>query len=306
MLTTIIVQPIFNLLVLIYALLPGHNFGLAIIVFTIILRLAMWPLVKKQITQAKAMRELAPEIKKIKAAAKGDRQKESALTMELYKEKEINPFASLLILVVQMPILIGLYSGLRRVINDPHQVVSFSYPILHHLGWMQHLSHNIHFFDDSLFGFVNLTRTAMGASGVYWAGMVIVVASAIAQYFQARQLMPQNPDARGLRAILRDSGAGKKADQAEVNAAVGKSTQFLIPFMVFIVALRLAVALPLYWLTSSVVAYIQQARVLREDTAEIDAAISPAPSPAMAKINAQVTSPKTKSHKKSSHKRRKR
>jgi len=45
----LIVQPIFNLLVLIYAMLPGHNFGLSIIIFTIIVRLLMWPLIKKQL-----------------------------------------------------------------------------------------------------------------------------------------------------------------------------------------------------------------------------------------------------------------
>src|ERR1035437_584073 len=111
MLTTIIIQPIFNLLALIYAIIPGHNFGLAIIIFTIIIRLLMWPLVKKQLRHAKAMRELAPELKKIKVAAKGDRQKESAMTMELYKEREINPFASLGILVIQLPIILGLYSS---------------------------------------------------------------------------------------------------------------------------------------------------------------------------------------------------
>src|SRR3954466_3963454 len=152
--TTLIIQPIFNLLVLIYAILPGHNFGLAIIIFTILVRLAMWPLVKKQLDHAKAMRELTPEIKKIKAAAKGDRKKESAMTMELYKEREINPFASLGIVLVQLPILIGLYSGLNRIIHNPHQIVSFSYPFIQHLGWIQSLSHNIHRFDNSLLGFV--------------------------------------------------------------------------------------------------------------------------------------------------------
>ncbi len=70
MFTTLIVQPIFNLLVFIYAILPGHNFGLALIIFTIIIRLLMWPLVKKQLHQARAMRELQPEIKKIKRPPK--------------------------------------------------------------------------------------------------------------------------------------------------------------------------------------------------------------------------------------------
>src|ERR1700759_3390013 len=119
--TTVIIQPIFNLLVIIYALIPGHNFGLAIIIFTIIVRLLMWPLVKKQIRQAKSMRELQPELKKIKVAAKGDKQKESAMTMELYKERGVNPFASLGIVIVQLPIIIGLYSSVKRIVEDPNQ-----------------------------------------------------------------------------------------------------------------------------------------------------------------------------------------
>src|SRR5580765_5618389 len=95
MFTTLIVQPIFNLLVLIYAILPGHNFGLAIILFTILVRLLLWPLVKKQLHQAKVMRQIQPELKRIKAATKGDRQKESLMMMELYKERGINPFGSI-------------------------------------------------------------------------------------------------------------------------------------------------------------------------------------------------------------------
>lgn len=271
--TTIIVQPIFNLLVFIYAILPGHNFGLAIIIFTVLVRLAMWPLVKKQINQAKAMRELAPEIKKIKAAAKGDRQKESAMTMELYKEREINPFASFGILIVQLPILIGLYSGLSRIIKDPHQIVTFSYSWIQHMSWIQTLSHNIHRFDNSLLGFVDLTRTAVGTHGIYWVGIFIAAASALAQYFQSKQLMPQSKDSRGLRQILKEAGKGKSADQSEVNAAVGRSTMYLVPGLVFIFAIRLALALPLYWLASSAVAYIQQSRVLREDVKEADAMV---------------------------------
>ena len=70
----VIVKPIFNLLVLIYGILPGHNFGLSIILFTIIVRLLMWPLVKKQLHQAKAMRALQPELKRIKKEAVGVRE----------------------------------------------------------------------------------------------------------------------------------------------------------------------------------------------------------------------------------------
>ena len=280
MFTTLIVQPIFNLLVLIYALLPGHNFGLAIIIFTIIVRLLMWPLVKKQLHHARAMRDLQPELKKIKAAAKGDRQKESQLTMELYKEKEINPFASLGIVLVQLPILIGLYSTIRRIINDPHQIVTFSYPFVQHIAWIQTLEHDIHKFDDSLFGLVNLTKTAVSNGQIYWPAMIIVIASAIAQYLQSKQLMPKSDDQRSLRTIMREAGSGKKTDQSEVNAAVSRGTVFFVPIIVLVVSLNLAVALPLYWLVSSTVAYFQQARVLEQDVTEAEESVGMPAKPA--------------------------
>jgi YidC/Oxa1 family membrane protein insertase len=271
MFETIIVQPIFNLLVLIYALIPGHNFGLAIILFTILVRLIMWPLVKKQLNHAKALRELQPELKKIKAATKGDRQKESRLTMELYKEKEINPFASLGIVLVQLPILIGLYLGLKKIIDDPNQILEFSYPALHNLSWMKELDKNIHLFDDTLFGVVNLTQKAVGP--LYWPALLIAVASGIMQYLQSKQLMPQGKDSRSLRQILREANSGKSADQQEVNAAVGRGTIYFIPAMVTVFAIGLPAALPLYWLTSSSVAFWQQSIILKDDAEEADKSV---------------------------------
>lgn len=272
MFTTIIVRPIFNLLVLIYALLPGHNFGLAIIIFTVIIRLLMWPLVKKQLHQAKAMRELQPELKRIKEQTKGNRQKESQMLMELYKERGINPFSSLGLVILQLPIFIGLYSGIHRIVIDPHQIIKFSYPFLQHLTWMKILAADITRFDGSLFGIVDLTRTAIiKTGGLYWPAMIIVVASAITQYYQSKQLLPDTKQSRGLRKILKDAGSGKQADQGEVNAAVGRSTRYLLPFMIFIITVRIAAALSLYWFVSGAVAFIQQGRVLGKDETELEA-----------------------------------
>ncbi len=318
MFTTLIVKPLFNLLVLIYAVLPGHNFGLALIIFTIVIRLLMWPLVKKQLHQARAMRALQPEMKRIKQATKGNRQKESAMLMELYKERGINPVGTLPILIVQFIILIGLYSGLRRVISNPHNLVIFTYPFIRHLAWMQILAGNIHRFDNTLFGIVDLSRSALGhGTGIYWPAMLIVLGSAVAQYYQAKQLMPTSDDQRGLRAILRDAGQGKQTDQSEVNAAVGRSTRYLLPVMIFLFTVNIASALSLYWLTGGVVAYIQQSLVLRKDETEMETIVDK-PSKNVAAIpEAEVVdvkpqakeSPKTKSKpktKKSMKKRRKR
>jgi YidC/Oxa1 family membrane protein insertase len=272
MFTTFIIKPIFNLLALIYAILPGHNFGLSIIVFTIIVRLLLWPLVKKQLHQAKMMRKLQPEIKKVKVSAKGNRQKESQMLMELYKEKGINPLGSIGVLIIQIPILIGLYSGIRKVVDNNHAIVTFAYKPIQHLSWMKQVAHNPHLFDSTLFGVVDLTRSALGkhGAGVYWPAMVIVLGSAIVQYFASKQLLPTDDKARKLRHILKEAGTGQSADQSEVSAAVGRSTRYLIPGMIFIFTVSLASALSLYWLVGGLVAYIQQSLVLRKDEDEME------------------------------------
>lgn len=275
MFTTLIVQPIFNILVTIYAILPGHNFGLAIIIFTILVRLAMWPLVKKQLHHAKAMRKLQPELKRIKKAAKGDKAKESAMVMELYKEREINPFSSIGLILLQLPIIIALYSSISKIVHDPNVISTFSYPFVQHLPWIKELIADPSKFDNSLVGIIDLSRPALSKdSGIYWPAFIIVAMSAVAQYFQGKQLMPQAGDSKKLRDILREASEGKQADQGEMAAATGRFTQFMIPAFVFIFTISLPVALPLYWLTTSIVALIQQSRVLKKDEEELEQTIT--------------------------------
>lgn len=269
MFTTYVAQPIFNVLVAIYAILPGHNFGLAVILFTILVRLILWPLVKKQLHQTKVMRKVQPQLKEIKAKTKGNRQEEARLTMELYKEKGVKPMSSILVLIIQLPILFALYRGLYHVIQDPHQMYDFAYPFLQHLGWMQQLGHNIGLFDESLFGLIDLTRS-VSSHGFYFPAFVLVVITAIVQYFASKQLLPTSKDARGLRAILKDAGSGNQVDQSEISGAIGKSTIYLLPAFIFILGINLPSALVLYWLVTSAFAWFQQGLILREDEEEME------------------------------------
>jgi len=231
----------------------------------------MWPLVKKQLHQVKLMRKIQPELKRIKKEAAGDKRKESMLMLELYKERGISPFGQIGIILLQIPILLGLYIGLQRVLKDPHEMVNFAYPFLQDLSWLKQLAENINLFDETLFNLVDLTRPALGPSGVYWPALVIVVASAVAQFFQSKQLAPKDKDARSLRTILRDAKSGKQADQSEINASMARSTTYLLPALVLVFTIQLASALSLYWLVSGLVAFIQQSIILREDTSEMEA-----------------------------------
>lgn len=266
----LIEQPIFNLLEVIYALVPGHDLGVAIIIFTALIRLALWPLVRKQLHHARRMRELQPELKKIKKAAKGDRQKEARLQMEFYKEHEIKPFSTIGTLIVQIPIFIGLYQAVLKLINDPNTLQSYAYDWVQNLSWIRDVAANGRDFDTTLFGIVDLSQKGLEAGGGLYAGAIIIaLVASVAQYFQSKSLLVQANDARKLSVILKEAASGKESDQAEVAAAVSRGMLYFMPIVTFIFAINLPSALSLYFLTSSVVGYVQQRIILNEDIEEM-------------------------------------
>ncbi len=266
MFTTLIVQPIFNVLSLIYALIPSHDFGIAIILFTIVARIALYPLLKKQLRHTKAMRELQPELKKIKAAAKGNRQQESIMMMELYKEKEIKPMAQIGLMIVQLIVFLALFSGLRQVVDDPSKMVSFSYEPIQNLSWMKEIAADASKFDERFLGSVDLTRAAVvSGKSIYWPAFFLVLGSAIIQFLQIKQTLPQDKDSRKLRDILKDANSGKQADSSEVNAAMGRNMAYFMPGLIFVLTIGFPAALALYWFVGGLIAYLQQSRLLKQD-----------------------------------------
>lgn len=217
------------------------------------------------------------------------------MMMELYKERGINPFSSFGLVLIQLPIFIGLYSGLHRIVIDPKVITTFSYPVIQHLDWIKQLSANSGLFDSTLFGVVDLTRAAVaktGGGGIYWPAMLIVFGSAVMQYFQSKQLMPNVKDGKSLRSILKQAGNGKQADQGDVNAAVGNTTRYLIPGFIFFVTVNIPSALSLYWLTSGATAFIQQSRVLGKDVEEMEDSVDKITTNDV--IEGEVIPPKTK------------
>jgi membrane protein insertase Oxa1/YidC/SpoIIIJ len=143
--------------------------------------------------------------------------------------------------------------------------------------------------------------------------MIIVIGSAIMQFYQSKQLLPDDKEQRSLRDILKNAGNGKQADQSEVNAAVGRSTRYFLPVMIFLFTVNLASALSLYWLVGGIAAYIQQWIVLREDTDEMEAEVTTTAKEkdTTAVVEAEVVAepkteaPKTKTKSNKSKKRRK-
>ncbi len=130
----IIVQPFTNLLLVITMLVK--NFGIAIILFTILIKLITFPLTNKQIKSSQAMQDLQndPQYKKMAAKYKDDKEKFAQEQMKIYKEKGISPFGSCLPTLIQFPVILGLYQGIMRVMaSTPLELVKLErivYPFL--------------------------------------------------------------------------------------------------------------------------------------------------------------------------------
>jgi YidC/Oxa1 family membrane protein insertase len=103
------------ILAFLYSVIP--NYGFAIIGLTVLVRLALFPLTAKQARSMQKMQLVQPEIKRLQAQYKNDRQKLNEEIMKFYKENKINPMAGCLPLVLQMPIFFALF----RVLSDPHK-----------------------------------------------------------------------------------------------------------------------------------------------------------------------------------------
>jgi YidC/Oxa1 family membrane protein insertase len=265
----ILIQPIFNVLVTFYSLVPGHDFGVALILFTILVRLVMWPMVKKQLHQTKVMRQIQPELAKIKARAKGNRQVEAQLMMELYRERGVNPFSSIGLLLVQLPIFIALFQVVQLITKNGETIGKYTYDFLEKLPGIQDAIAGR--FNDSLLGVIDLTKSASGADGsIYLPLLFMAVIAGGLQFVQSKQLLPQPKEKRKLRDMLKDQAAGKEVDQAEISALMTGKMIWLFPILTFVISIYLAGALVLYLLATSAVAIIQQDRILKKDEGELE------------------------------------
>src|SRR3989344_830297 len=102
-------NPLFNSLVLIYNYLPRHDFGLSIIILTIIIKCILYPTSVKALNSQKVIQKIQPQLQELQKKYKNDKEKQTKETLELYRKEKINPFSALFLALIQLPILIALY-----------------------------------------------------------------------------------------------------------------------------------------------------------------------------------------------------
>jgi len=228
---TILYQPLFNALIILYVFLPGHDFGLSIIILTAVIRIILFPLMAGSIRAQKVLSEIQPKLKEIQQKFKDDRERQMRETMALYRENKINPFGSLLPLLVQLPILFALYRVFWKGLNPGEMA--------------------------NLYGFVpnpgSIDPTFLGIVDLAQPSLILALLAGAAQFFQAkmmtkRQQKPVDKNDRG----------------ANISNMMSKQMLYFFPLFTVLILWKLPAAIGLYWITTSLFTILQQYLILKK------------------------------------------
>lgn len=281
----IIVRPITNLLLVIYNYVG--DFGLAIIIFTLIVKFALWPLVRRQFNQTRQMRKIQPELAEIRKRCKGNRTMEQLQMMDLYKRHNIKPFSSIITLVVQLPIIFALFFAITTVVPQTteklqeHPVEQKTYSFIAELPRVNDLIEaqasaetiDDYSFRPKLFGVIDLSERALQPNVTVSSVAILLfaVTSALSQYWVSKQQLPSKKRSRrSLKQVMKDAAEGKDADQSEINEIVSGQMSKFMPIMMFLIMVNLIGALSFYYLVSNLITILQQKIMLRKESEELD------------------------------------
>lgn len=227
----VIIRPMINSLVLLYWVFFS-NFGLAIIVFTVLVRGAMFPLTVKQSRSMKAMSALQPKMKEVQEKYKGDRPRLSQETMKLYKENGVNPIGCIGPLVLQMPIFFGLFWALRGTLpSTPERLADLS---THLYSWLPQVHQVVPL--NGQFMTMNLAKFS-GENPAPFNFLLPVLVGASMWLMQKMTTMPSI-----------------NQQQASTN----KMMLWMMPLMFGFFTLNFEAGLALYWIVSNVVGIVVQ------------------------------------------------
>ena len=230
---TILYEPLFNILIFFYNLVPIKDIGFAIILITILIRVVLYPLSKSSIVSQKKLQELKPQIDELKAKHKDNKEAFGKATMELYKREKINPASSCLPLLIQMPILIAVYQVFRLGLSNGSFDVLYSF--IAHPGTI-----------NSMFlGIINLAEP----------NTILAILAGASQYVQSKMIMNIRGDKAGDKANNKTK-EGNKGDK--MSGAMSKQMLYMMPLFTVFIGVSLPSGLVLYWLISIVLTVLQQ------------------------------------------------
>jgi YidC/Oxa1 family membrane protein insertase len=219
-------EPLYNGFIFFIDIFPWFDAGVVIVLFTIIIKLILFPLSRRATIAQLEIKKLEPEMSRIKEKYKDDKQEQARQTMALYKDKKINPFSSILPVLIQLPIIFALYfiflkAGLPKV--DETLLYSFvSKP------------ENINM---EFLGFINITAKSL----------FLALLAGVSSFFQIRLSMPAYVEKKD----------GVRSFSTDLAKSMNMQMRYVFPVIVFFIAYSISAVVALYWLTSNVFTIVQ-------------------------------------------------
>ena len=227
---TFFYNPLYNALVALIAFVPGSDVGIAVIVLTILIRLILLPFSLSAARTQRSMKELEPQLKELKEKHKGDKEKEALETLALYREAKVNPFSSIVVALIQIPVLLALYWVFRYepfLTVDAARLYSFT-PIPH-----------------------GATLQFLGLISVAGKSLILALLAGVTQFFQARA---------ALSGTMSPAQGGMQGDFQKV---LGAQLTYVFPFLIGIISYTTSGALALYFITTNLAGILQEWYVRR-------------------------------------------
>lgn len=240
---TVLYEPLLNLLIWLYHIIPVKDLGLSIILLTLLIKLALfWPALSGLKAQ-KALQDTQPKINELKEKYKDNKEELGRQLMSFYKTNKVNPFSSCLPLLIQLPILIALYKvffgGLQ---TDATTGILVADQVQHLYGWLRDVYATTPI-NTVFLGFVHLNQT----HNIYLA-----VLAGAAQFWQAKMLSTK-------RAALK----AKSAKDEDLAAAMNKQMLYVLPVITVIFGYQFPAGVTLYWLATTAFTLLQQLYFLK-------------------------------------------
>ncbi|MBI4086888.1 YidC/Oxa1 family membrane protein insertase [Candidatus Kaiserbacteria bacterium] len=229
-------DPIYNLLIFILNHVPGGDLGVAIIVLTVLIKLVLLPLSLRAAKTQYAMRTLEPELAVINEKYKTDAQQRGKATMDLYRTAGVNPFASFLLQIIQLPFIFALYFAVSRGGGIPFPDINTAL----------------------LYSFIPLpdavTMVFIGLINIAAKNWPLAVLAGLAQFVHTKlSLPPLPPRAEGKEQSFKDDFA--RSMQVQM--------RYIMPVLIGYIAYRFSATIALYFLISSITAILQEMVVRR-------------------------------------------
>ncbi len=237
--TTFFYHPLYNGLIFFISIIPGHNVGVAVIFFTLIIKIALFPLSQKSVQTQFKMKQLEPELNEMKLKYKDNKQLQAEKTMQLYKERGVNPFSGILLMFIQLPVLMALYFVfLKGGFPNIDQTSIYSFTRLPDVINMQFFG--IHVSDKS----------------IWFAAL-----AGLSQFFQMQVLIP--------KAAKKKPEEGQKQNfKDELAKSMNMQMKYVMPIVIFFIGMNFPVVVSLYLIVSSLFAVGQELYVKRKYRAE--------------------------------------